>query len=153
MLFYFLHSLLNLLSYLQSLWFLSGVYVSATSASSPRLLISLSLSLCICSCFSSLFTVCLLPNSVSVFSCSMCLDQSSMECCVSNVSHYIGQDFRIWLSLVLSFLILFFNLIIFTLLIFLSSFDDFVFLYTLWFFLFSWCMNIEVFSPRMFVPL
>lgn len=50
-------------------------------------------SISLCFCCSPPFSLPLLPNSVSVFGRSLCLDQSSMESCPSNESRYVGQDF------------------------------------------------------------
>lgn len=78
---------------LRPLWFVSGVCLCVCNSS----ILSASAHFCFW-VFPFLFTISLLPNSVWVFSRSMCLDQSSMECCVSNVSCYIGQDFFFFFS-------------------------------------------------------
>ena len=125
LLFYFLHSLLNLLFYLQSLWFLSSLCVCNFSilSASAHFFFSICVSVLVFLIY-LLFVRCLM-----VFQCSAppCALTSHLW---SAVSHYISQDFCIWLFLVLSFLIISLIHNIYSLLIFVR-FCWFFFFFTL----------------------
>lgn len=82
-----------------------------------------------------LFVYCLTVFPCSAAPCALTSHLWSAVCPMCHIT--LARTFHLfWLFLVLSFLIL--SLI----------FYNFLFLFSLWFFLFSWCMNIEVFLPE-----